>query len=633
MSDAAPATATPSPSLLQHLRAALLPHAPFAQMAPGDVDAFVAASSQAYFAPGETVLQPSDGPVQHLYCIREGSVSARRGIAEAAGGFQFEPGELFPVGAVMGQRAVTATYTANADTFCLLLPAAEARRLAERSAPFADFLNQRVTQFLRLSRRALQVAYASQTLAEQSLERPLAALLRTTPVSMPLRAPVGEALRLMHDRRIGSVLVVDDAGALQGILTRHDALGRVALPQLPLSTPVCEVMTAPAHSLTTAHTAQDAALLMSRHALRHVPVTEHGRVVGLVSERDLFAMQRLSLKQVATAIRAAQDIDTLRVVAQDIRRFAHNLLAQGVAARQLTELVSHLNDVLAEQLVQLLAAEHGIELGRACWLAFGSEGRSEQTLATDQDNGLVFDSAQPQADRPRWLGFARHVNDALDACGYPLCKGNVMASNPDCCLTRDEWRERFHGWMEHGAPEDLLNASIYFDLRPLVGRHELAHSLQGEVVTQAARLPRFMKQMAGNALAHRPPLNWLGGLDDDPLDLKLQGTAIFVDAARLYALAHGLRPTNTRERFEAVARVLGVTPQERDSWIGGFEFLQTLRLRVQMDEEGGRLRPPGARQPNLVDPTALNEIDRRVLKESLRVARRLQQRIELDYER
>ncbi len=98
------------------------------------------------------------------------------------------------------------------------------------------------------------------------------------------------------------------------------------------------------HTLTTAHTAQDAALLMSRHAVRHVPVTEEGRVVGIVSERDLFALQRLSLKQVSTSIRAAADLLSLQLAADDIRRFAQHLLGQGVGARQLTELISHLND-------------------------------------------------------------------------------------------------------------------------------------------------------------------------------------------------------------------------------------------------------------------------------------------------
>jgi CBS domain-containing protein len=153
------------------------------------------------------------------------------------------------------------------------------------------------------------------------------------------------------------------------------------------------------------------------------------------------------------------------------------------------------------------------------------------------------------------------------------------------------------------------------------------------VSTHGPRLPRFMKQMADNALRNRVPLNWLGGIDAKTVDgravvdLKMQGTAIYVDAARLYALAHGIAETNTRARFEAVARVLQVDAQEHDAWIRGFEFLQLLRLQVQLPAEGA------CAHPNLIDIDALNDIDRRVLKEALRVARRLQQRMELDYQR
>ena len=165
-------------------------------------------------------------------------------------------------------------------------------------------------------------------------------------------------------------------------------------------------------------------------------------------------------------------------MAKDIRRFARNLLGQGVGARQLTELISHLNDVLTEQLVTLVAARRGVDLSRACWLAFGSEGRGEQTIATDQDNGIVFASDDPARDRPAWLALASEVNEGLDACGYPLCRGNVMARNPECCLSRGEWLERFAGWIEGGAPEDLLKASIFFDLRPLVGERALAQPMR-----------------------------------------------------------------------------------------------------------------------------------------------------------
>ncbi|HPG78431.1 MAG TPA: DUF294 nucleotidyltransferase-like domain-containing protein [Piscinibacter sp.] len=630
---------TPSSSLLANLRGELMRHAPFAQMQPDQVDRFIAQAQQAYFAPDETVLAPESGVVEHLLYIRQGSVTGRRGLADQAGGFQYEAGDLFPVGAVMGARAVTATYQAAEDTFCLMLPVAAVQALAAQSAPFADFLNRRVMQFLELSRRTLQAAYASQTLAEQSLEGPLGSLPRKPPVCVAPQTPLAQALATMHERRIGSVLVADAAGAPLGILTRHDILGRVTLPQLPLATPIEAVMTAPLRTLTVADTAQDAALLMSRHGIRHVPILESGRVVSIVSERDLFALQRLSLKQVSTAIRAAPDVATLRQSAADIRRFARSLLGQGVRARQLTELISHLNDLLAERLVTLVAQRRGLDLARACWLAFGSEGRGEQTISTDQDNGLVFDSEHPDRDRPAWLEFAREVNEGLDQCGYPLCKGNVMASNPECCLTPAEWLQRFGHWMEHGAPEDLLKASIFFDLRAVAGREELAAPLRELLTQRALQLPRFMKQLADNALTHRAPLNWRGAIDvkalggREVIDLKLQGTAIFVDVARLYGLAHGVAATGTRARLEAVGRALALEPQESESWVGAFEFLQLLRLQVQLDAGSREAVSAPDGNANLVDVAALNDIDRRMLKESLRIARRLQQRMELDYQR
>jgi|CXWL01.1.fsa_nt_gi CBS domain-containing protein len=623
-------------------RAELMCHLPFSRMAQADVEQFIAAARLVQFAPDAVLLEPAMGPVPELHFILQGSVSGRLGLADLSGPIEYEVGDLFPVSAVLGHRAVSATYTANVETACLLLPAAAMHALAAASPPFADFLNHRVLQFLELSRRAVQAAYSSQALAEQSLEARLDTLPGKSPLTCGPDTPLAQALASMHERRVGSVLVTDAQGAALGILTRHDILGRVTLPQCALATPISEVMSTPIHILTTAHTLQDAALLMSRHGIRHVPVAEAGKVVNIVSERDLFALQRQSLKQVSTQIRAARDLPALQQAAAGIRRLARHLLGQGVHARQLTQLISHLNDLLTEVLVDWQARAHGLDMNRACWLAFGSEGRSEQTIATDQDNGLIYTSDDPQADRARWLRFASDVNAALDACGYPLCKGNVMASNPQCCLTGAEWAQRFAHWIEHGAPEDLLNASIYFDFRPLVGNAGLLQPLRATVNAGTALPPRFLKQLAQNALRQRVPLNWRGAIEAKPLDgqrvvdLKMHGTAIFVDAARLFALAQGISATGTRERCEAAAPAMRVPTRESQAWVSGFEFLQMLRLRVQLQRQGGTgaesLR--GAlhdANPNLIDIDSLNELDHRLLKETLRVARRLQQRMELDY--
>lgn len=624
--------ATPAATLLEQIAAELAPHPPFAEMEPAHVRQFVAGAREAYFAPGEVVLEPAMGPVRDLVLLRSGRVTAQRGASTPGGGVQHEAGDLFSVGALLGSRAVRSTYTAQDDCFCLLLPEPAVRGLARASPPFADYLERRALHFFELARQALHEAYASEALHEQTLEAPLATLPRKAVLACGPDDALSQVLARMHARSIGSVVVVDAQRVPQGILTRHDILGRVTLPQLPLTTPIGRVMSSPVHTLDVGATLQDAALLMSRHDMRHVPVCEAGALVNIVSERDLFALQRLSLKGISARIRAAGDLAALQAGAHDIRDFARNLLGQGVHARQLTELISRLNDVLTETLVQLLAREHGVDLRRACWLAFGSEGRSEQTVATDQDNGLLFVSDDPDAERPRWLAFGRAVNEALDACGYPLCKGNVMASNPQCCLTVDEWRARFAHWIEHGAPEDLLHASIHFDLRPIAGDATLAQPLLQMLRGESVRTPRFIKQMADNALSKRPPLDWLGALETRNegehrwLDLKLRGTAMFVEGARLYALAGGLEATGTRARLLAAAQARHVPPAESEALVAAFEFLQMLRLRVQLER-------PDPERPNEIDVAQLNPIDRRVLKESMRAARSLQQRIELDYQR
>ena len=633
----APPSGFASSSLIANLRPELMRALPFSRMESAHVDRFIAGASQAYFAPDEVVLDPAMGPVRALHLVRQGSVTGTRTLAETDAAVEYVAGDLFPVGAVLGGRAVSARYVANQDTFCLLLPANAVQALAALSTPFAEFLHQRIVQFLGASRHALQAHYASQALAEQSLEARLATLARKAPLAVTAQTPLAQALSAMQQRHVGSVIVIDAAGAPCGILTRHDIVGRITLPQIPLTTPIGEVMSTPVHTLCSDNTLQEAALLMSRHGVRHVPVTQDGRLINVVSERDLFALQRLSLKQLSTQLRAAPDVATLKALAVQIRHLARRLLGQGVQARQLTELISHLNDVLTQQLVQLVARARGVDLQNGCWLAFGSEGRGEQTIATDQDNGLIFVSEEAERDRPAWLAFGREVNEALDACGYPLCKGNIMASNPQCCLTAQEWQQRFREWVQHGAPQGLLNASIYFDLRALCGNLALAQPLRDLI--DVPQVPRFIKQLADNALQRRAPLNWRGAIDTQEvdgralLDLKLQGTALFVDMARVYSLAQGVPALGTRERLAAVATRLGVSPQEGQSWIGAFEFLQTLRLQVQI---GADQMPPGTpalQNPNLIDVDTLNDIDRRMLKESCKVARALQQRLELDYQR
>ena len=620
---------SPSRSLIVSLSQQMRQVLPFSEMDAVHVDFFIEHAQEEYFSPGEVLLSPESPPVNKLYFIRKGGVISRRGLANNAGEVhEIDAGELFPVSAAMAGRSVTASYAAIGDCFCLSISTDDMKRLAEMSPPFSDFLSQSILKFLERSWQVLQRTYTSQIFSEQSLETPLGELPRKKPLCVTPETSIKDALTLMHDLRVGSILVNSPENGLVGILTRYDILGRVTIPQIDLNRPIQEVMTQDVKSLTVRDTAQDAALIFLQLGIRHIPVMDGDEIVNILSERDLFAMQRLSLKHISMGIRSAADLPSLVLCAKDIRRFAKNLIGQGVQAKQLTRLISDLNDLIGERLIELNATKHHIHLKDFAWIALGSEGRSEQTIATDQDNALVFSGEASDAVREKYLAFARDVNQALDACGYPLCKGNVMASNPKICLSEAEWIKQFIHWIDQGSGENLLKASIYFDFRCIAGNPELLVKMKEIILTHAPRNQRFMKQLSDNSLRMRAPINWHGGMDTikldgkECIDLKKHGTAILVDASRVFALAHAIPETNTRERLIAIGKALKLPESEYMSWVTAFEYLQMLRLSIQID--GTEI----AGNPNAIELSSLNHINRRILKESLSVTRNFQQRLE-----
>jgi CBS domain-containing protein len=373
---------------------------------------------------------------------------------------------------------------------------------------------------------------------------------------------------------------------------------------------------------------------MARHGVRHLLVCDGRKLAGVVSERSLFALQRQSMREVVAAIEVAHDLEGLQRAAAEIRALARGMLAQGVSAEPLTQLIATLNDRLAERILALEAARHDLGGVRFCWLALGSEGRHEQTFSSDQDNAIVFDADRPaDAVRARLLPFADAVNVTLDACGFPLCKGDIMARNPRWCLAAAEWRMRFGEWIRNPHPEALLNANIFFDFRPLWGEAALAGDLRTWLSAVTSDDQRFLRMMAQNALESRPPLGFFGdvqtsgeGAEAGTIDLKVQGTRIFTDAGRIFALATGADVQNTAARLRHAGAVRKVPVEETEAVVDAFYFLVLLRLRHEHLDS-----PDGPRRPRIV-PRTLNELDRRILKEALRLATKVQQRLALDFQ-
>lgn len=611
-------------------------HAPFDRMDAASLGFLAGAASIAYYAKGRRIIGPEHGVATTLRIVQRGHV---RGEAAGAGlpgldAVDFGPGECFPLGEVAGARPAAHAYDAVEDTFCYEIDATAVAELARRSGVFQQFCVGGIGALLRQSQALVQSLHAQRATGPLSMGAPLRELIRRAPVTCAPGERMRDALGRMREARVGAIVVVSAGGAPVGVFTERDLLHHMAGNGLDAERPIGDYMTPDPLTLPSSASAAEAALLMARRGFRHVPVLEGGRLAGVVSERDLFALQRTSMRSIAGAIERAADEPALREAAADIARLAENLIAQGVGAEHLTQLVSTLNDQLVARVLQVESARHDLAGLEVCWIALGSEGRLEQTLATDQDNGLVFAGDGPaDAARARLLPFAQAANRLLDACGFPLCKGGIMAGNPAWCLSADEWRARFSDWIRNPVPQALLHATIFFDLRPLWGAERLAARLRGGLAEAAQSNERFLRAMAQSALESRVPSGLLGTLlaatragDARRVDLKASGTRPFVDAARILALAAGIEHTGTATRLRAAGPRLRLPADEVEAMVEAFHFVLLLRLRHQLAHPGA----PGA-EANRIDPDSLNELDRRILKEAMRQARKLQDRLALDY--
>jgi CBS domain-containing protein len=616
----------------------LVKHAPFDRMASEHVEFLASRLTSSFYAKNAVILEPGGAIADTFYIIKQGRVRGEAmGRRAEAGAWELVAGECFPIGALTGRRATTTLHRAVEDTVCLELPREDFEALLGKSAVFQDFCTRRMSSLLEHALRAMQASLATEVSGDSALNTPLASLIRRPPVTCPPQTPVREAVVAMNRERTGSIVVTDARARPLGVFTLHDLLSRVVVSDIGLDVPIERVMSSDPEALAPGALAQEAALLMAERGIGHLCVVDNGRLVGVVSERDLFSLQRVGLVNLSRSITNAPDIKTLIGLGRDVHRLVGQMLAQGASVAQLTQIITMLNDHVTRRVIELSIAEHGAPKIGFTWLAFGSEGRHEQTLKTDQDNGIVFvppaDSTPAQV-REELVPLARVINEALAACGYPLCKGNIMASNPDCCLSVSEWEQRFAGWIDQGNPEDLLKASIFFDLRALYGSAELAERLRAAILRRTAATPRFLRKLAQNALLNQPPLGLVrdfvvetAGAHANTIDLKLRGALPFVDGARLLALAHHIGETHTTARLRAAAKAGVVPAHEAEAWCVAYDFIQLLRLRRHQ-----ALQAKSQPLDNHINPDELNDLDRRILKEAFRQARKLQSRAALDYQ-
>jgi CBS domain-containing protein len=265
-----------------------------------------------------------------------------------------------------------------------------------------------------------------------------------------------------------AVIVVAPDGAPLGIVTDRDLRTKVVAARRDASaTLAADVMSAPLVTTEPDAFAFEALLEMTRREIHHLVVLDAGSLVGVVSSDDLLVSQTGHPVTLGKEIARAPSREALGRLAAGVTTLVQRLVDDGGRAGDIARIVAELNDrivarVLAQAEASLAARGEAPPSTAYCWLVFGSEGRREQTLRTDQDNGLVYADPSPEqapSDARYYATLAREAIDGLVAVGFPACPGGAMASNPRWCQPLTTWREYFREWMEHPTRDHVLRSA------------------------------------------------------------------------------------------------------------------------------------------------------------------------------
>ncbi|HEX6850243.1 MAG TPA: putative nucleotidyltransferase substrate binding domain-containing protein [Candidatus Polarisedimenticolaceae bacterium] len=557
------------------------------------------------FAPaGALVLRRGGARSEYLYVVRKGTVRLERDgqVVQV-----LEEGECFGFPSLIGATAPHVDAIASEESLLYRIPGPVFSWLMQAPA-FAEYFLVDLSERLRRSASVQPLPVGAE------LGTPVSTLPTRPPLRIAPERTVGEAARRMRDSGTSS-LIVD--GEPPGILTDRDLRSRVLAEGRGPETRVAEVATRPMKTLEARATLLDALLFMLEHRVHHAPLVDGDTITGVITDTDLLRLQ------VKSPLHVFRHVDRLEVPA-DLPRFAVELKAMvetlswgGLGAAQIGPVVSRVHDALASRLLRAAEAEAGPPPGPYAWIVFGSEGRMEQTLATDQDNALVFAGADGGGEA--YFGaLAERVVGWLEAASFPRCHGGFMATRWRKPLA--SWVATFRGWIETPEPRALLEALNFFDFRPVHGTLDLAPLHQ--LVLDAGREKVFLAHFARASLGLRPPLGAFRHIreDDGGVDLKKGGIVPIVSLARLYALEAGSASRPTLDRLEDAARAGTLSGEGAATLAEAFRFLLGLRLREQL-----RALRDGRRPSHRIPLESLSSLERSQLKDVFVAIRQIQE--------
>jgi CBS domain-containing protein len=562
-----------------------------------------------YYPEGDTILDVGTVPT-HLFVIIKGFVTQYDGDEVIT---TYGPEDTFDGrGLVAGKTSDK--FVAQEEVVAYQLARQTVTDLIADNATFGALLFSDLSNKLTaLSQRQSQHELQSLTLSrvDEAFVRPAHF------VSMD--ADVVSAVHVMQVQRTKCVLVRDDKTSPPrlGVFTAT-TLQRAILNGTPLhQQKVGELASFQLISVRPDDQVGDALALLQRHRVHRLVVMDHSHVVvGVLEALDLFSFLSNHSHLIAVQVEAAVDIDGLAQAATQITRMVTTLYRSGTRVSLIARLVQDLNARLFERAWQLIAPPDLV--ANSCLFVMGSEGRGEQLLKTDQDNGLILRDGYTPPDNLE--AICQSFSQALTAFGYPECPGHIMVNNPMWRKTAYDFGQMVKNWLLMPDATSLMNLAIFLDAHAVCGDAHLLQDAQQVIMRLATDNDAMLARFAAAIDAFGNSQGWwnrLLGLDDSQgLHLKKEGIFPLVHGVRSLALAEHLQETSTTARIDALVARDVITPALGADLTQSLHFLMGLKLKAGVTEMETHREVSG-----LANLSKLSSLERDLLKDALGVVK------------
>ncbi len=418
----------------------------------------------------------------------------------------------------------------------------------------------------------------------------------------------------MCKSNVSSIVVCRDDQPF-GIVTDRDLRTKVVAGGLdPRSALAEEVMSSPIVTVNENEYLFEVLYQMSHHRVGLLGVTNsEGQIVGIVNNENLFKLQSCSPQLLLKEIATAETVEALKYCHAQLISMVVSLNRTGVRTRDLARLISELNDEILVRLITIIKRTQFPELtDRFAFVVLGSEGRGEQTLSSDQDNAIIYGDDLTADELTELKAFSEALIDALIEIGVPPCPGGIMAKNDIWRRSVSEWGQALKQWISTPTPENILNFSMFSDVRTVYGEESLVSEIRQMILNHAGEELRFLSYMAANVQTFPPPLGFLGRLKTEKsgenaglLDLKKAGIFSIAEGVKILGIQNGLLGGGTWTKIEKLAEMGVLERRQADDLWAAFNLLVFLRVRGQV----GCIEQ-GSEPSNHIDPGALNRVEK-----------------------